>query len=145
MLIYFLHRVFVKPGLNFMVRNLNYSYADTTGITPTEFRYTTRSLSIPLMLGVNLLDPTDDPPINAYVMAGPTALFNLGADLNNDRLDVKTSSSQWYVGFGAGLQFSFLFLEGGYDVALTKEFDDSIVPISNQSEGHYLHIIGGCA
>jgi len=138
------NRVFVKPGINFMVRNLNYSFADTTGITPTEFKYTSRYLSVPIMLGVNFLDPTDDPPINAYVMAGLTALFNLSADLNNNNLDVQTSSSQWYVGFGAGLEFSFLFLEAGYDVALTKEFDEFNRPnLTTNPKVNYLHIVGG--
>lgn len=117
------NRIFLKPGIHFMVRNLNYNYVSVTGAPAQEYRYTSRSLSIPVMVGLNLMDPTDDPAVNAYVMAGPTALLNLSADLNNDQLVAKTSASQWYLGAGAGIQFSFLFVEAGYDVALTKEFD----------------------
>ncbi|MBP6312134.1 MAG: PorT family protein [Flavobacteriales bacterium] len=118
---------FVKPGLHFQVRNLNYSYATVDAnnnptTTPVEFRYTDRSLRVPLHLGRRFLDPLDEPPVNFYVFAGPTALFQLDADLNNDALTVQTNGTQWYIGGGAGLELGFLFLEGGYDVAMTNVF-----------------------
>lgn len=118
---------FLRPGAHFQVRNLNYSIAglDADGSptgTDVEFRYTDRSLRVPLLVGFRLLDP-DDSPVNIYVVGGPTALFNLNADLDNDELDVETSRTQWYIGAGAGLELSFLFLEGGYNVAMTDVFD----------------------
>lgn len=118
---------FVKPGIYLQVRNLNYSIAgvDENG-TPTgndvEFRYTNRALRVPLMLGRRLLDPADDPAFNIYVMGGPTALFNLNADLDNDELDVETNPAQWYIGFGGGAEISFIYLEAGYDVAMSNVF-----------------------
>jgi len=42
--------------------------------------------------------------------------------LNNTSLSVSTRSTQWYLGFGMGLEYRFLFLEGGYDVAMTNVF-----------------------
>lgn len=118
---------FLKPGIEFMVRNLNYSWSGTapdgtTHLPDTEFDYSSRSLRIPLMLGVHLMDPANDPALNIYAMGGPSALMNLNADLNNDALDVSTNSTQWYLGFGAGLELGFLFLEGGYDVAMSNVF-----------------------
>ncbi|MBL7950265.1 MAG: outer membrane beta-barrel protein [Flavobacteriales bacterium] len=119
---------FVRPGAHFQVRNLNYTLAgvDASG-TPTgtdvEFKYTDRSLRIPLMVGRRLLDPSDDPGFNIYVVGGPSAVLNLSADLQNDQLDVRTTGTQWYIGGGAGLQLAFLFLEGGYNVAMTDIFD----------------------
>lgn len=119
---------FIRPGAHLLVRNLNYSLAglDQNGDpfgTDVEFRYTDRSLRVPLLLGRNLFDPANDPAINIYVLGGPTALFNLDADLRNDRLDVRTSDMQWYLGAGAGLSLGFLFVEGGYHVAMSDVFE----------------------
>ncbi len=118
---------FVQPGVHFQVRNLNYTLAsfDANGSatgTDTEFRYTERALRVPIMLGFNLLDPADDPAFNIYALGGPTALFNLSADLDNDALTVETTGSQWYLGFGGGINISFLFVEAGYDVAMSNVF-----------------------
>ncbi len=119
---------FLRPGVHFQVRNLNYTLADVDADgepigTETEFRYTSRSLRVPLSVGVHLLDPDNDPPVNVYLLGGPTALFNLNADLDNDQLDVETSATQWYFGFGGGAELGFLFVEGGYDVAMTDVFN----------------------
>ncbi|MCB0765864.1 MAG: PorT family protein [Flavobacteriales bacterium] len=119
---------FLRPGVHLLVRNLNYTLAgvDQNGDgygTDVEFRYTDRSLRVPLMVGRNLIDASSDPAVNIYVLGGPTALFNLDADLHNDRLDVRTSAAQWYLGAGAGLTLGFLFLEGGYHVAMSNVFD----------------------
>ena len=115
-------RWFVKPGIHFMVRNLNYTYSDGTDINAIEYKYTSRMLSIPVMLGLNLMDPATDPEINAYVMGGPTALMHLNADLNNSSLTAETSKTQWYLGFAGGLEASFLFAEAGYNIAMTNVF-----------------------
>ena len=118
---------FVRPGAHFQVRNLNYTLAgvdangEATG-TETEFRYTSRLLRVPLSVGVHLLDRDNDAPVNVYLLGGPTALFNMNADLDNDQLEVETSATQWYFGFGGGLELGPLFVEGGYDVAMTDVF-----------------------
>lgn len=118
---------FLQPGVHFQVRNLNYTLAgfdangNATG-TDTEFRYTERALRVPIMLGFNLMDPDDDPAFNIYALGGPSVLFNLNADLDNDALTVETTSNQWYLGIGGGLNFSFLFAEAGYDLAMSNVF-----------------------
>lgn len=118
---------FVKPGVHLLVRNLNYTLVGIgpdgipTG-TDVDFRYTSRSLRVPLLVGRHLLDPSDDPAFNVYVLGGPTALFNLSADLDNDALNVETQAAQWYLGFGGGVEVSFLFVEAGYDVAMSNVF-----------------------
>jgi hypothetical protein len=119
---------FLRPGIFLNVRNLNYSIAgldpngDPTG-TDVEFQYTSRSLRVPLHVGRRLFDPADDTALNIYLFAGPTALLNLNADLDNDALNVSTSPAQWYLGGGAGLEVAFLFVEAGYDVAMTNVFE----------------------
>lgn len=118
---------FLKPGMHLFVRNLNYSVATTQPDgTPTdnveEFKYTSRLLRVPVLLGVHLMDPAEDPALNIYAFGGPTALMNLNADLDNDELDVETNGTQWYLGFGAGLELGFLFVEGGYDIAMSNVF-----------------------
>ncbi len=116
------HHLFVKPGLHFLVRNLRYSYSNGIDVVAQDYRYTSRSLSIPIMVGVRVLDPVDDALVNAYVLGGPTALIALSADLDNNSLDIETQGAQWYLGFGAGLTAKFLFLEGGYNAAMSNVF-----------------------
>lgn len=131
---------FLRPGVYLQVRNLNYTLAgqneqgELMG-TDVEYRYTSRSLRVPLFAGLRLIEPSDDNGFNFYLAAGPTALFNLSADLDNDQLDVQTSGTQWFIGGAAGLEVGFFFLEGGYDVAMSDVFngdDFSTNPRVNQ-------------
>jgi hypothetical protein len=118
---------FVRGGAHLHVRNLNYTVAGTDADgnvigTDNEFRYTSRSLRVPIHLGLRLMDPLSDPAFNIYLFGGPTALMAIDANLRNDALDVETRPAQWQLGFGAGLELGFLFLEGGYDVAMSNVF-----------------------
>lgn len=136
-------RVFVKPGLHLQVRNLNYTLADVDGngdptLSTTEFRYTSRALRVPILAGIRLMDPVDEPDFNVYVMAGPTALIGISADLDNSSLSVRTRSTQWYLGAGLGFEYRFLFLEGGYDVAMTNVFDGDGINTNPKVNNIYL-------
>ena len=140
------NRWFLKPGIAVLVRNLDYTYAGTAPdgsmVYPDDnFDYTSRSLLIPVMLGLNLFDPASDPALNVYIMGGPSAMMNLNADLNNDALHVETNSTQWYLGFGGGLEFSFLFLEAGYDVAMSNVFEGS--GFDTNPKVNFLHLNAG--
>lgn len=120
-------RVFLRSGVHFHVRNLNYTVAGTTPDgtvlgNDVEFRYTSRSLRIPAHLGLRLISPDDDPVINFYIFGGPTAMLALSADLDNDELEVETRPAQWSIGFGGGLELGPLFAEVGYDVAMSNVF-----------------------
>lgn len=119
---------FARAGAHLMVRNLNYALlsTDTSGVSvagSTEFRYTSRSLRVPLQVGRFILDQRDDPTINAYVFAGPSALFNIDARLEEDEFEVETAPVQWSIGFGGGALYRFLFIEVGYDVAMSNIFE----------------------
>jgi hypothetical protein len=116
-------RCFVRPGALFLVRNLSYTYTSAADLPAQEFHYTTRSLAIPIMLGIHMLNPADDPAVNLYALGGPTALLGLTAELDNDELNASTRGLQWYLGAGAGLTFGFLFIEGGYNVAMSNVFE----------------------
>ncbi len=96
-------RAFFKPGLHFVVRNLYYTLGNTSDLTTQEYRYTSNMLSVPLLVGVNLLDPVERNAFNAYLMAGPTALIQLTINLEDDQFEVETRGTQWYVGGGGGL------------------------------------------
>jgi len=136
-------RVFLKPGLHLQVRNLNYTLVDLDNngqatSTSTEFRYTSRALRVPVLVGLRLMDPADEPDFNVYVMAGPTALIGINANLNNSALNVSTRSTQWYLGAGLGFEFKFLFLEGGYDVAMTNVFNGDGINTNPKVNNLYL-------
>lgn len=115
-------RWFLEPGVHFLVRNLNYTYATAAEIPAQEFQYTSRSLRVPLMLGRTLMDPASDPAINISILGGPSALIGLSANLDQDELTVATRTTQWYLGFAGEVQFDFLFVKGGYDVAMSNVF-----------------------
>lgn len=131
-------RWFVKPGAHLLVRNLDYTYSNGQDINEQEFRYTSRSLSVPVMLGFHLLDPADEPALNVYAMGGPTALMRLDADLDNDELDVRTRGTQWYLGFGGGVELGFLFAEGGYNVAMSNVFDGDAFSTNPKANNAYV-------
>ncbi len=119
---------FVKPGIFMQVRNLDYT---TVGVgedgmnngVATSSRYTSKALRIPLMGGIRLIDPEQDTDFNIYALGGPTALIGLSTSLEDNSLLFTTRSTQWYLGFGAGMEYRFLFLDAGYDVAMTNVFN----------------------
>lgn len=121
------NRVFVKPGIYMQVRNLDFTLMGVgeddqpTGIT-TESRFTSKSLRIPVMLGVRLLDNPDARDFNLYATGGPTALIGLNTKSDENSLSFSTRSTQWYIGFGLGAEYRFLFLDAGYDVGMSNMF-----------------------
>lgn len=134
-------RVFLQPGLHFLVRNLNYTYATAADIPAQEFRYTSQSLRVPIMVGVNLMDPADDPGFNVSLMGGPSALIGLSADLEQDQLSVSTNTAQWYIGFAGEASVSFVFLRAGYDLAMSNVFDGD--KFGTNPKVNFYHISAG--
>lgn len=137
---------FLMPGIEFLVRNVNYTYAGTSPdgtihYPSQEYKYTSNSLRIPVMLGLNLFDPATDPAVNIYIMGGPSALMNLNADLDNNELHVETNHTQWYLGFGGGLEMGFLFLEAGYDAAMSNVFKGN--DFHTNPKVNFVHINAG--
>jgi Outer membrane protein beta-barrel domain len=116
-------RWFLEPGIHFMVRNLNFTYTTAADIPAQEFRYTSRSLRVPLMLGLDLMDQSEDPDFNVSIMGGPTALIGLSSQLDQQELSVTTRGTQWYLGFAGEVTLGFLFVNAGYDVAMSNVFD----------------------
>ena len=121
------NRFFVKPGIYMQVRNLDYTTVGlgedgvSNGIT-TETRYTSKALRIPIMGGVRLMDPEDGRDFNLYVTGGPTALIGLSTKSADNTLLFQTRSTQWYLGFGIGAEYRFLFVDAGYDVGMSNMF-----------------------
>lgn len=121
------NRFFLKPGIHVQVRNLDYT---TVGVGQdgvvngilTETRYTSKSLRIPLLGGIRLIPISEDTDFNLYVIAGPTALVGLSTSQDEDTWSFTTRSTQWYLGFGAGMEYRFLFLDAGYDVGMSNVF-----------------------
>lgn len=135
---------YVRTGAQFLVRNLNYSYSPPIDdglpdLVDQEFKYTSRLLRVPVNAGVRLFDPKDEPKVNAYAIVGPSVLFNLKTELNSEELNVETSDAQWYIGFGAGAEISFVFVEAGYDVALSKALDSEFT----EAKVNFLYVMVG--
>jgi hypothetical protein len=134
-------RWFVRPGIHFVVSSLNYTVAAAPELPQQDFTYTSRALRIPVVLGFNLLDASDDPAFNVNVFGGPSALMNLNADLDQDEFTADTSPAQWYLGFGAGIAFGFLFADVGYDVAMSNVFDGDA--FQTNPKANFLHAKAG--
>ena len=121
------NRFFLKPGIYMQVRNLDYTTegvgddGNPNGVS-TENRYTSKALRIPLMGGIRMIDPTEDTDFNLYLLGGPTALIGLSTNQDDNTLSVTTRSTQWYLGFGVGMEYKFLFLDAGYDVGMSNVF-----------------------
>ncbi len=136
-------RFFLKPGIYMQVRNLDYTTVGigqdgiTNGIN-TETRYTSKALRIPLMGGIRLLDPANDPDFNLYVTGGPTALIGLSTNTGENSLSFTTRSTQWYLGFGAGAEYRFLFLDAGYDVGMSNMFNGDGVNTNPRINNSYI-------
>jgi hypothetical protein len=136
-------RIFLKPGIYMQIRNLDYT---TIGVgedgvpvgVETETRYTSKALRIPLMAGLRLIEPRDEPGFNMYVTGGPTALVGLSTNQDDNTLSFTTRSTQWYIGFGAGMEYKFIFLEGGYDVAMTNVFNGEGINTNPKVNNSYI-------
>jgi len=136
-------RFFIKPGIYMQIRNLDYTTVGigqdgvSNGIT-TETRYTSKALRIPLMGGIRLIDPTDETDFNVYVTGGPTALIGLSTNTDGNSLSFTTRSTQWYLGFGAGAEYRFLFLDAGYDVGMTNMFNGDGINTNPRINNSYI-------
>lgn len=136
-------RFFVKPGIYMQIRNLDYTTTGlgqdgiSNGIT-TETRYTSKALRIPLMGGIRLIDTENDPDFNLYATAGPTALIGLNAEVGDNSLNFTTRSTQWYIGFGAGVEYRFIFLDAGYDVGMTNMFNGDGINTNPRINNSYI-------
>ena len=135
------NRLFVKPGVHYVVRNMRYTLLDDATLSEQEFEYTSQHVSIPVLVGANLIDPLEGGKFNAYLMAGPTALIAMRTDLNNSTLSVDTRGTQWYLGGGGGLGYGPVFLEGGYHLAMSNVFKGE--GFSTNPKVNYTYIIVG--
>ncbi len=137
------NRFFIKPGIYMQIRNLDYTTVGlgqdgvSNGIE-TETRYTSKALRIPLMGGIRLIDPTDDTDFNLYVTGGPTALIGLSTESDNNSLSFTTRGTQWYLGFGAGMEYRFLFVDAGYDVGMTNMFNGDGINTNPRINNSYI-------
>ncbi|MCC6400358.1 MAG: PorT family protein [Flavobacteriales bacterium] len=134
-------RFFVQPGLHFLVRNLNYTYATAADIPAQEYRYTAWALRVPVMAGFRLVNPEDEPLVNMSVMVGPSALINMNADLDQDQLTVKTNPAQWYLGGAVEGSVSFVFIRAGYDFAMSNVFEGD--RFSTNPKVNFYHVSAG--
>ena len=134
-------RWFVEPGVHFLVRNLDYNYVTAPDVPAQEFKYTSQSLRVPLMFGRNLMDPASEPAFNISIMGGPSALIGLNTEMDQDELDVTTRSTQWYIGFAGELEIGFIFVNGGYDVAMSNVFDGD--DFSTNPKVNFYHLAAG--
>lgn len=98
-------------------------------------------LSVPLLVGMNLLDAKEGNAFNAYLMAGPTALIQLTTNLEDNQFDVTTRGTQWYMGGAGGLGYGPVFVEAGYHLAMSNVFKGD--EFSTNPKVNYAYIIAG--
>ena len=127
-------RIYLSPGIYYYQQTTQYVMQNpgggSTAITSDE---KIAGVKIPLLVGLKVINPENDPLINLRLFAGPSLLFNtkntFSGGIPNDQINWKKSS--WGAQIGAGLDVSFLFLEAGYEFGLSNTFD------SNSAAGNF--------
>lgn len=115
---------YLQPGVQFLVRQMKYTTTAEEEIPAFEYEYTSQAIRIPLMAGIHLFDPAEEPTVNVRFFGGPSYVIGLKAEFDDQGIEdvYTTRNDQWYLGFGGGMELGFLFLDAGYDVAMTNVF-----------------------
>ena len=114
------NRFYVQPGVQ--VEFAKNAIDDLVGGGETDFTRT--NLRIPVMVGYAF--GQIDGNFAARIFTGPNASFVLNGKLEEDDVkdDLKSAVFGWNV--GAGLDFSILFVDLGYQVGLSEVFENGL-------------------
>jgi hypothetical protein len=115
---------YLQPGVQLLVRQLKYTTTAEESVPAFEYEYTSQAIRIPLLVGIHLFDPAEEPTLNVRFFGGPSYVRNIKAEFDDEGIEdiYTTQNDQWYLGFGGGVEMGFLFLDAGYDVAMSDVF-----------------------
>jgi len=120
------NKVYFQPGIQLEFLKNRVEFANGTAIEESDYDRT--GIRIPLMIGFRAVeDPDSD--LNLRLFTGPNALLQLSQDSDEDIFDdlddddLKDLVFGWNV--GAGVDFSILFFDIGYQFGISEIFDDA--------------------
>jgi len=120
------NKVYFQPGIQLEFLKNRVEFANGTAIEESDYDRT--GIRIPLMIGFRAVeDPDSD--LNLRLFTGPNALLQLSQDSDEgifddlDDDDLKDLVFGWNV--GAGVDFSILFFDIGYQFGISEIFDDA--------------------
>ncbi|MBL0045317.1 MAG: hypothetical protein IPP33_13275, partial [Flavobacteriales bacterium] len=92
------------------------------------------------MLGLNLRS-LGERRVQCEHHGRPHGIVGLSSELDQNSLNVSTRGTQWYIGFAGEIQISFLFVNAGYDVAMSNVFESE--SFSTNPKANFYHIAAG--
>lgn len=113
------NRFYFNPQIAYFSRSTEFSYKDNLNIN-TEQKVS--GVSIPLLLGLRVIDLASDPLVNVRIFGGPSLLFLTHKEFTNEGIDetVDWNTTQWGAQLGAGLDVSIFFVDASYEWGLSK-------------------------
>ncbi len=120
------NKVYFQPGIQLEFLKNRVEFGNGAAIEESDYDRT--GIRVPLMIGFRAVeDPDSD--LNLRLFTGPNALLQLSQDSDEgifddvDDDDLKDLVFGWNV--GAGVDFSILFFDIGYQFGISEIFDDA--------------------
>lgn len=116
------NKLYFSPQIAYFSRSTEFSFAGDDGNADINADQNVEGVLIPLLLGVRIIDPTDDPFFNLRVFGGPSMQFLTKKEFTNNMIDesVDWNTTQWAAQVGAGIDVSIFFVDASYEFGLTK-------------------------
>jgi len=120
------NKVYFQPGIQLEFLKNRVEFGNGAAIEESDYDRT--GIRVPLMVGFRAVDDPDS-GLNLRLFTGPNALLQLSQDSDEGVLDdlddddLKDLVFGWNV--GAGVDFSILFFDIGYQFGISEIFDDA--------------------
>lgn len=116
------NRIYFNPQIAYFSRATEYSVAGIGGSGNVNLDQKIGGVTIPLLIGVRLIDMDNDPFFNIRAFAGPSIQFLTTAKFTNSGADqqIDWKKNQFGAQFGAGIDVSMFFVDAAYEFGLSK-------------------------
>lgn len=133
-------KFYVQPGIQLdFVKNRIEPKVTIPGFEDTDFKRS--HVRIPVMVGYAFGEVDGD--FAARIFTGPNAAFLITAKFEDEDVKEQLKSAVFGWNVGAGLDFSILFIDVGYQIGLSEVFDDLGLDEENGSKGNYFYANAG--
>jgi hypothetical protein len=120
-------RIYVQPGLGFVMRNFDYTTVDPDAVELFSTGYRDNALRLSVLGGYRFIDEVDRRAFNIRGYFGPSLLIGMGGRFSETsmRLLPEENNAQAFLTLGTGLDYDIFFVDAFYDLALSNAFQDN--------------------
>lgn len=113
-------QLYFFPSISYFSRSTQFSFKGHTNIGNADQNI--KGVSIPLLVGLKIIDSRNDPFVNGRIFAGPSMMFMTHKEFTNQGLEQKVNwnTTQWGAHVGVGVDVSVFFADAGYEFGLSK-------------------------